>query len=423
MKRFVYIPWIEAHGDVLLHKVFDGSKDLSLVPLRLTAKGDNDARRALFHFALRHPKTYARLFEQRLLQLDQPVHGMVLTLDWAAPMRIAVEVAQSHGLPVVLLPHEGAFMDERRFYRDPFSGINCSIADRFLAWGHLQKNIMVKRGFPAEKVSIVSSPKLQKAAHYTPRLSREEYCRRLGLHKDKKIVMFCAQTLDNVAEIKQARMRQAYAVRDLYNACRKSNCQLLVRLPPVQHETILQRQLKKMISTELPVFIDPGSSDPATDPHEATWHADCVASISSTMLLEKGLMNGPSFAFDYIAETSPFVARGKLPVVTQEREVLPLLTRLLSEGHRSFPPEGWQQLEVDFSDGDFDATNAISDIGEIFQSYQEAFVLSDNTPKAGGGFIFAEQARRVHSSIFKALIRIHIPYRNRLAQFLFPKLP
>ncbi|MDX8349291.1 hypothetical protein SLH49_14990 [Cognatiyoonia sp. IB215446] len=423
MRTFVYIPWIEAHGDVLLRDVFGQDPELSLIPLRLTPKGDSASRRALFHFALRHPRTYARLFERQLLQLDQPVHGMVLTLDWAAPMRIAVEVAQSHGMPVILLPHEGAFMDERRFYRDPFSGINCSIADRFLAWGNLQKDIMVKRGFPPEKISIVSSPKLQKAANYTPRLSRDAYCHRLGLNKDQKIVMFCAQTLDNVTDTKQARLRQADAVFDLYNACRRADCQLLVRLPPVQHESILQRQLKKMISTDLPVFVRPGSGDEAIDPHEATWHADCVTSISSTMLLEKGLMNGPSFAFSYLTENSPFVERGQLPVVKNKDEVYPLLCKLLAEGHRSFPKQGWRQLERDFSNGDFTATNAISDIAQIFRSYEDVFVPIDKEPNTNGGFVFANSARRLHSAIFKTLIAIHIPYRNRLAQILFPKLP
>lgn len=423
MKEFLYIPWIEAHGDVLLREVFDNDQVLSLLPLRFTPKGDDHARRALFHFALRHPKTYARLVENRLLSTSRPIHGLVLTLDWAAPMRIAAQVAQSHNIPVILLPHEGAFMDEQRFYRDPFSGANCSIADHFLAWGHLQKDIMVSRGYPEENVKIISSPKLQHAAHYKPELTRDEYCRRLGLAPERKIIMFCAQTLDNVADRKGARVKQADSVLALFEFCQTEGHQLIVRLPPIQHETILQDRLRQHLQNEKPIFVTPGQGGVEVDARESVWHADCVTSISSTMLLEKGLMNGPSFAFDCVDETSPFVERGRLPAVNSQTKLHELLPRLLENGGRSFPDDGWRQLERDYSNGDFGANDAITDIRNFFAGYDTPLNLNTCQPIHKTGTFLPEAARRVHSLIFKTLIRLKAPFRDRLARASFPPLP
>ena len=422
MKKFLYIPWIEAHGDVLLREVFSHDPDLDLTPLRMTPKGDDSARRALFHFALRHPQTYSRLFEERFLAQPEPVHGLVLTLDWPAPMRIATKIAQSHGVPVILLPHEGVFMDKARFYRDPFSGANCSIADHFLAWGHLQKDIMVERGFDPEKVTIIASPKLQKAANYEPVLRREEYCKRMGLDPDRKIVMFCAQTLDNVGSRRWSRLKQAEAVIHLHEVCKQEGYQLLLRLPPVQHETILQDRLKYVLKDDLPQFVRPGEGTPENDAREANWHADCTTSISSTMLLEKGLMDGPSLAFDYVRETSPFVERGKLPAVQDKAALEALLPRLIADGRRSFPAEGWTQMERDFSNGDFNAVNAASDIVSIFGAYDKPIQLDPSMAKHQSGFPMAERARKLHSAIFKTLISLRIPYRNKLTRMLFPPL-
>ena len=406
MKDFLFLPWIEAHGDVLLREIFEPDPDIALIPLRMTPAGDKVARRALFHFASRHPQTYARLFERYLLAVPGPVHGLVLTHDWAGPMRIAAEVAQSHGVPVILIPHEGIFLDETLYYRSPLTGENCSIADQFLAWGHLQKDIMVSRGYPAEKVVVISSPKLQKAARYAPQLTRAAYCRELGLDPDRKIVMFCAQTLDNVTDMQTARTRQAEAVLELDAFCREHGHQLLLRLPPVQHESYLQKALREELGEGGPLCVKPGDPGIAAEPHEATWHADCVTSISSTMLLEKGLMDGPSMAFDYLAETSPFVARGRLPAVRAPGELADLLPGLLDTTTRSFPAEGWAQLEHDYSSGSFDSQSAIPDAQAIIKAYDTPFDLRTQQPKARGGFLFPKLMCAVHAVIFKTFIQL-----------------
>jgi len=405
VRKFLYLPWIEAHGDVLLRSIFDPDPELELIPLRFTPKGDKIARRALFHFASRFPKSYAKLFERRLLALPVSVHGLVLTHDWAAPMHIAAEVAKMHDIPVILIPHEGTFMDEKRYYRSPLTGVNCSIADRFLAWGHLQKDIMVSRGYPEENMTVISSPKLQAAARYTPKLSRDAYCKRLGLSCDKKIVMFSAQTLDNVANLKQARQRQADAVIDLHAFCRNHGHQLVVRLPPVQHETRLQTSLRANLGQEVPLFVRPGQGGCEAEPHEATWHADCVASISSTMLLEKGLMNGPSLAFDYIEETSPFVLRGRLPSVRCAEELQTVLPSLMQSGTRTFPDDGWAQLEHDYSNGDFRGDSAVNAARTVFKEYDVAWDLASKSQLCRGGLIFPEAVRAVHGTAFKVVIR------------------
>ncbi|MEL7465960.1 MAG: hypothetical protein AAFN79_17955 [Pseudomonadota bacterium] len=395
--NLLYIPWIKEHGDVLLHDVAKDADDIALTPVQITPQGDTVARRALIQFAANAPRTYARLFERQFLNAAPSAHALALTLDWTPPMRIAAEVAQSHGVPVIVIPHEGVFMEEWRYYRDPNTGADAPIADRLLAWGHGQKDIFTKRGYPAERISVVGSPKLQKAASYAPRLTREEYCSRLGLAPERKIVMFCAQTLDNVEAPRTARQMQARAVADLHDVCRERDYQLILRLPAIQQGTLLQDTFDEALGAHQALTIArPDGGGVEATPAEATWHADCVASFGSTMLLEKGLMNGPSLATTYIEEVTPFVRNGGLPSVETKAEIEALLPELMSRGVRSFPADGWARLEHEFSADDFEDTAALVRIREALRAYDQSVDFSDLRPRQTGGLPAPDLLRAGH---------------------------
>lgn len=320
------------------------------------------------------------MFERRLLSIDQPAHGLVLTLDWPAPMRIAAQVAKEHGLPVILIPHEGAFIDRDRFYLDTKTGVNTPIADIFLAWGNLQREILSNRGYPEEKIRVVCSPKLQTAVDYSPILTREEYCRRLGLIESRPIVLFVAQILDNVAEISSARFTQARAVMEVGDLCRKNSYQLILRPPPIQHDTILEAELGHRIRSKELVVVGSQPGRPETNALEALFHADCVVSISSTMLLEKGLMNGPALGLNYLPETSPFIDRGALASAVNAAEIATTLPRLIASRSRSFSDEGWQRMAKDYSNGSFDNIDALQAIANILRKYDASHSLANRRP-------------------------------------------
>lgn len=378
--NFIHIPWIEAQGDSLLRSVFDAAPDLSLTSLPIIRPDILHARRQMLHFARRFPKCFASMFERRLLSIDRPAHGLVLTLDWPAPMRIAAQVAKEHGLPVILIPHEGAFIDRDRFYVDIKTGVNTPVADIFLAWGNLQKEILSGRGYPEEKIRVVCSPKLQAAVGYSPVLTREEYCRRLGLVESRPIVLFAAQILDNVAEISSARLTQARAVMEVSDLCKKNSYQLILRPPPILHDTILQAELEHRIGLKELVVVGSQPGRPETNASEALFHADCVVSISSTMLLEKGLMNGPALGLNYLPETSPFIDRGALASAVNATEIAATLPRLVASRSRSFSEDGWLRMAKDYSNGSFDNIDALQTIADILRTYDTSHSLAGRRP-------------------------------------------
>ena len=353
MRTALYVPWIRLHGDVLLHQVFDASPAVRLESFPIVPEGDERRRRALIHFAARLPGVFARMVERDLRARGSQVDVIVLTLDWVAPMRVLARVAQDLGIPVVVMPHEAVFFDADRFYCNRLDGACVPIADLFLCWGSSQRDVIVARGFPAERVRVVTSPKLEGARRYDAQLTRAEYAARLGLDASRPIVLFAGQTLDNVADMPGARARQVEALVDASAATRALGQQLLIRMPPVDHSGAMERGIDERLA-ELGhpvVTYDPDRVE--THPREALRHCECVVSISSTMLLEKALMDGPSLALDYIGETSPFITRGGLPAARSRDEIEARLRELVGRGTHAFPPEGWQRMAHDYSDGGF----------------------------------------------------------------------
>lgn len=376
MKYFASIPWVREQGDVLLEEVFGDAPNLALLPLRFHPEDDEKWRRSVLDFAIQCPTAFARIFEHRLLSIKQPIQGLVLTLDWIGPMKVAAHVARMHRLPVVILPHEAVYLQEERFYFNPYDGTNIPTGDAFLAWGGLQKDHMLARGYPAERIKVVSSPKLQAAATYKPSMERAEYAHRLGLAPEKPIILFVAQNLDNCDDPDGARRRQVLALEDVVAVCEMNGFQLVVRLPPANISPIFENGLRDRFG-DTPRFpvISFNSARAETYPREAITHSDCLVSISSTMLLEAALIGKPSLAIDYIAVPSLFVTRGGLPAADSRDALAAMLPKLVRTGQRSFPEEGWRQMERDFSSGRFDSQDATAEIRDFFESFTEPHFL------------------------------------------------
>jgi hypothetical protein len=386
-KRIVWVPWIKEQGDVLIDEVLGSAKNLEAVPLRFHAACDEDKRRSLLDFAVQCPTAFARLFERRLMELDGPLHAMVLTLDWIGPMKVAAAVAAHHGLPVVILPHEGVFIEPDRFYTNPYGGTNVPSGDIFLAWGGFQMEQMEERGYPKNRIVCVSSPKLQAARLYRPKMSKRDYASRFGFKENKPIVLFAAQNLDNCGDPDAARIRQADALEDVAAVCSQNDFELIVRLPPANISPIFLNEIARRFPGT-PHFaitkFEEGRIE--LEPREAMIHADCVVSISSTMLLEKGLMDGPTLVLDYIGTRSNFVTRGKCPAVSSRGDMQKQLPALVASGKRSFTKAGWRQMEKDFSSGSFEDSDAAQRITDILDSLNFSHFL-DGRPALFSGFL------------------------------------
>jgi hypothetical protein len=91
--RYLYAPWIPAHGDWLVARIAD-DEGIRFAPVRLFGCGDHAARRDLLSFAERRPDAVAAALSRRIAGVGGVAHGLLLTHDWPAPLRVLAELAR-----------------------------------------------------------------------------------------------------------------------------------------------------------------------------------------------------------------------------------------------------------------------------------------------------------------------------------------
>ncbi|MFA5121363.1 hypothetical protein [Zavarzinia sp.] len=348
---FVYVPWIKEHGDKVIGRIASPD-DYTIAPLEIfRGIDDNTLRRDIFRFAREMPDLYRRLLIRALVPLRSRIAGVIFTFDWAPIMRQIATVCGELEIPRILIPHESVFVSRDMYYVDPLARASVPIADIVFAWGDLQKEIFLERGYPARSLVITGAPKFDPYHAYKPSLTRAQYHGIFGLNPGRKTIIFATQPLDSQLDTKAARSAQCEAIKDLFDYALAHDMQLIVRLPPSKDD-ILIPALRNQIEISPQGAVDDAVCYLAP-PEEALYHADLVTSINSTMLFEGVLLGRPALSLKYV-EFQQIWEEAGIPFVRTRDELFAILPTLLGEPAWAPDPEKLARAAQLFSNGEFD---------------------------------------------------------------------
>ena len=314
---FLYQSWIPEHTDKLIHLLGRGGslpfQDIGM----FTEPSDKELRKEIMRFAERQEKIFDRMVTHRLSQHRNTALGLIVTLDWVPAMRRLVYGASRLGLPTILVPHESVFAKQSMYYTHPKMGMNVPVCDLVLAWGDLQEQIFLSRGYPAERIIKVGAPKFDYLSSAAIRNGKGA-ARSLDLDPARPIVAFIAQPLDSQYDTRVARIRQNAAVVDLISIAKSHGLQVIVRLPP-SRDNVLDAEVARQIEADPDLALDDPSLYILTA-EETIAASDVVVSFNSTMLLEAALANKVAVASKYI-EFDQIWDKLKIPVARSKDEL------------------------------------------------------------------------------------------------------
>lgn len=344
--------WIWSHTGKLIESV--RSSDYNLVDMELFSDPDDkQTRNAIMRYAANHGEDFGRLMQDRV-KTFAGAKALLVTLDWVPAVRHIVYAAASAGIPTVLLPHESVFADRERYYRHQKLNINTPACDVVLAWGDLQEEIFVSRGYPADRVIKVGAPKFD----YIDRIRGlgREPAAALGLDPNRPIVTFAVQPLDSQFDAKMARQSQNRAIEDVIVSANRLGHQVVVRLPPSKDE-LLNRRLYRLIAERDGVVVDNPTKGYTLTAEEAVRVSDMMISINSTMLLEAALAGKVAVSTKYV-EFEQIWDNLKIPVARNASELQSILLAAVSSKERitSRYNIGWAERAL--NNGPFDGLAA-----------------------------------------------------------------
>ncbi|MDR1460055.1 MAG: hypothetical protein LBI78_00215 [Campylobacteraceae bacterium] len=286
-----------------------------------------------------------------MVQIRADIKGFIFTFDWAAAIRIIVDVCKELDIPTILIPHESVFFDPDKYYYD-IKGAQASIptTDNIWGWGEIQQKIFIGRGYPEERFEAVGSPKLDQYKNYQPKITKEQFCRLYGLESNKTTILFASQYLDSQLDYKLALDAQRQSTRDIIKYCKLNNCQMIFRLPP-NDKNILNKATAGAIKEIDFVTIDEASCY-LTSPEESIYHSDIIISLNSTMLFESILLSKKAISVRYL-EFSSIWDESVIPVAKTKEQLFTLLDRAIS-GQWSINSMEFNKLAYAFGIGVFD---------------------------------------------------------------------
>jgi len=347
--RFVYFPWIEGHGDALMRHI--DAPELSIRPLLLFSAGAGRRERAGRQRAINlRPDRYRESAARVLRALPSSVAAVLFSMDWHPSMRQLVFACKEVGLPTVLIPHEGMFADQNRYYVDITTGVDCPLCDVTLAWGDQQARIFAERGYPRERIVVTGAPKFDVYHGFQSRLSPEDFARVYGWAEPRPLVVFACQPLDSQHQTYLARSRQQAAIRDLAQYCEQHQARLLIREPPNGDDVL--SKCRAWLSRQAHVRLD-RSPGYLTPPEDTLANASVVCSINSTMLFEAALLRKPAISSMYVEFTSTWERLGGA-VARDRDQLIQLLDRALAGGAEPFDVGPGSAFAREYSTGVFD---------------------------------------------------------------------
>lgn len=376
--RFLYIPWIAAHGDSLIAELSEELPDW-FSPLRLFTPGDEKARRDLLSLGALNPEAVVRAMSRRLRRAGGVAHGLVLTHDWPPPLAAAARAASAAGLPTILIPHESVFFSRARFQRDVHLPATPPVCEWIFGWGGIHAETFIARGAAPERVRLVGSPKLDAAAGRRAEMAPEAFRRALGLDPARPTALFAMQPMDNAVDPPRARAAQRDAILDLREICAGAGADLIVRPPPAFRSELLGIDALRTAGAILrpgPDGVDPVGIG------ETIAQSALVASAGSTALIEARLMGCATLQIDYDRAATGGELRLAPALAETRASARALCGELLREGPR-VDPEFDAFLERSFSSGPIGGRGAAERIGRALLDVARPVDLS--TIPAGAG--------------------------------------
>ena len=364
--KYIYLPWIKSHGDKLVSIL---NVDAKIVEMSIFKDLYKDGQRSkITKFIRDHPDLYRMILLGHLAAIKNKISGVIVTMDWTPSMRQLVYVCKELKIKTILIPHESVFADRNKYYLDIVSGARTPIADKILAWGDLQKDIFIERGYLSQNIEVVGSPKLDKYYNYEPVFDREIYFKLYGLDSSKKTLLFAAQPLDSQFDTSIARESQRQVIRDLFEIAELNNIQVIVRCPPSGDKLLNQELCQKIKSC--PLFAKDELPFYSSSPEDSITYCDMVISINSTMLFEACLAKTAAVRTAYVAFDSIW-DNLEIPAPKNKQELQKVVLGNVNS-QITYSKKGMDWAATNFSNGKFDGGS----IGRI-NSILEAFTCID----------------------------------------------
>jgi hypothetical protein len=408
---FFYMPWLPLHGDKLINQINISDK-YRIYPLRLFCFWDQESRAYISNLSRKDPRKYRSMILSHLIKIKKDIKGFIVTFDWHPAMRIIVRSCKELDIPVVLIPHESAFLDREKYYWYESMDVRLPSADLILCWGSLQRDIFLDRGISKDKLLVVGSPKLDIYVGYKPELSKELLYKVYSLSSDIRTIVFALQPMDSQVDEKFARNKQKQALIDVMDFCDKFEFQLIVREPPSKVNVLYQDE-RRRISGNIRFAVDE-SLNYITSPEELIYHTDMVVSINSTMLFEAMLLGKKSISVKYF-EFSQLWHRAGIPFSTTKKSLHEKLYRYLSNGESLLISEDQKEWSAsNFSVGVFDGRSR-----ERIKLLLEEGFASRVHPKNGDFYNFVEFTAISNINILKDSSKF-LPYLLNTSKVISP---
>jgi hypothetical protein len=348
-KAFLYLPWIEHHGDRLMNML--ATDALNVQPFNLVeGMHDTEIRRIAKNYCKKNTRQVKKLVKKLLLENYDDIEAFLFSMDWPPMMKLVVDVCRELKIPTILIPHESVFFDAEMYYTCVTTKNTIPATDFVLPWGGLQESIFVERGYPKARISQVGSPKLDQYINFTPKHSYERFCYAYDFNPAQRTMLFACQPMDSQFESEITAIKaQRQAILDAHTIAQEKGLNFLLRMPPSQAK-ILTDKIKQFLLQATDTTIDEGVY--LLSPEECVYHCDYTVSVNSTMLFESWLVGNTPISTKYI-EFEQIWANCNIPAVHSLEEFKELLEHrthpIFTEDRRN---NAW--ANENFSPGQFD---------------------------------------------------------------------
>lgn len=351
-EAYLYLPWIESHGDAVIHSI-NKSEKFRIYPLKLLENYSDENRKSISRFSRENPAQYRKFLLSHLAIIKKDIQGVIFTFDWHPAMRILVDACNDLGIKTVLILHESVFLSQEKYYMYKLGNyeVNLPKCDHVVTWGQLQKNIFVGRGIDENKIEVLGAPKFDIYDKYKSLTSREDFCMIYGLNPNKKIFLYALQPMDIQVDQSYALQRQNEALLDIIDYCERNDCQLIMREPPSNNKNTIFKRTRDKVEDDDRLVIDK-SGYYLLPVAENLYHADLLLSVNSTLILEALLSDTPVVSTKYFEFIQMWDGMN-IPVAHNKSELFDRIDEVLASD-ASLNSIEWSWAETSLSAGKFD---------------------------------------------------------------------
>lgn len=241
-----------------------------------------------------------------------------------------IAACRRSNIPTVGVQH-GVVYPMHLFYTLPAACVReTPTPTHFAAYGEFTKETIAGVGrYPAERVAVVGSPRLDWLVHSRP---DQEVCRdRLNLPRDAFVILVATQPYDWMIQ----------ATRDLIDAVRDDpRCRVCIKFwQRDRHVAAYEALADQAGACAVEIFSDRF--------HDLLGACDALASSTSTTLLEATLCDKPTISLDYsnAGDPYPYVEEGVSFPARDRRELKNAIERIRDGGYRT---EEWIRRRESF---------------------------------------------------------------------------